>query len=197
VVVWLGWYALGSIGWMRYAFVPAATSTIFAARLLGDGWDWARQRGHVLGGRLPRTPGQVAVGGVIVALLLSGLVPLVRQIVQSPDSGLRELAQFLNAHVPTDVVVESWEWEVDLVTDHTYHHPPYEITNAFTEQVWYGTPAPTGIYDPLVARPAYLVVGSFARWTGIYSREFLERTCVLVGSFGEYTLCKVNTDEQK
>jgi len=195
--IWLGWYAFLSIGWMRYAFVPAAMSTIFTARLLGDVWDWARQRRPVLHRWLPLAPGQVAVGGVIVMLLVSGWVPLVKQIVQSPDSGLQELAQFLNGRVPTDAVIESWEWEVDLLTDHTYHHPPYEITNAFTEQVWYSTPVPTGIYDPMAARPAYLIVGSFARWTGIYSREFLERRCTLVGSFGEYTLCKVNTDEQK
>ena len=196
-VVWLGWYAFLSIGWMRYAFVPAAMSTIFSARLLGDSWDWAGQSRQVPGHWLPLDPGQVAIGGVIVMLLLSGLLPMAKQIVQSPDNGLQELAQYLNTHIPADVVIESWEWEVDSLTDHTYHHPPYEITNAFTEHVWYGTPVPPDIYDPLAFHPTYLIAGPFAKWTGIYSRDTLEQRCTLIESIGEYDLYEVNTDGEK
>ena len=192
--VWLGWYAFLSIGWMRYAFVPAVMSTIFSARLLGDVWDWAGQRHRVLERWLLLAPGQVAVGGVIVMLLLSGLVPMAKQIVQSPDSGLQELAQYLNTHIPTDVVIESWEWEVDFLTDHPYNHPSYEVMNVVTEHLWYGIPYYSDVYDPWVFHPAYLIVGPFARWTGIYSHHIVEPRCTLVKSIGEYDLYKVNSD---
>jgi 4-amino-4-deoxy-L-arabinose transferase-like glycosyltransferase len=195
--VWLAWYAFLSIGWMRYAFVSAAMSTIFSARLFGSIWDWAGQSRRVISRWLPLAPGRIAVGGVILMLLLSGSVPMVKQIVQSPDSGLQGLAQYVNMHIPTDVVIESWAWELDPLTDHTYHHPPYEVTNAFTEQIWYGTPVSPDIYDPLAFHPAYLIIGPFAKWTGIYSRVLSEQRCTLIESIGEYDLYKVNSDGEK
>lgn len=195
--VWLGWYAFLSIGWMRYAFVPTAMSTIFTARLLGDLWEWTGQRHRALSRRLPLTPGQVAVGGVIAMLLLSGAAPLLKQIVQSPDSGLQALAQYLNAHVPADAVIESWEWEVDLLTDHAYHHPPYQVTNAITAQIWYGASAPPDVYDPLAFEPTYLLRGPFAKWTGIYSPDLLAQRCTPLASIGDYDLYRVNLDEEK
>jgi 4-amino-4-deoxy-L-arabinose transferase-like glycosyltransferase len=194
---WLGWYAFLSIAWMRYAFVPAAMSAMLSARLLDDLWNWTSERSQTLSRRLPVTAGQVAVGGVIVTLLLSGLLPMTKRIVQSPDSGLQELADYLNTYVPTDALIESWEYEVDLLTDHTYHHPPYEVTNAITAQIWYGTPASPDIYDPLVFHPAYLIRGSFARWTGIYPQELLEQRCMLIQSAGEYELYEVKRGEEK
>jgi 4-amino-4-deoxy-L-arabinose transferase-like glycosyltransferase len=194
VAVWLGWYAFLSIGWMRYAFVPAVMSTIFSARLLGDLWNWAGQRRRMLARWLPLTSGQVAVGGMIVMLLISGLVPMAKRIAESPDSGLQDLAQYLNAHIPTEAVIESWEWEVDLLTDHAYHHPPYDVTNAFTEHLWYGTPVSPDMYDPMDFYPEYLIVGRFAKWTGVYSQELCEQRSTLVKSFGEYDLYKIHTD---
>ncbi|MFW6116644.1 MAG: glycosyltransferase family 39 protein [bacterium] len=190
--VWLSWYAFLSIGWMRYAFVPTALSAMFSARLLGDLWDRPRQSRQALSRWLPLSPSQLAVGGMIILLILSGVTTLARHIVQSSDSGLQEFAEYLNTHVPTDVLIESWEWEVDLLTDHTYHHPPYEVTNAFTEHIWYGTSIPPGLYNPLAFRPAYLIVGRFAKWTGIYSATLSEQDCILVASIGEYDLYKVS-----
>lgn len=192
---WLVWYAFLSIGWMRYAFVPTAISAIFSARLLGKLWGWSGEHSKMLGRWLPMTVGQVAVGGVIVTLLLSGLLPLMKQVVQSPDSGLQELADYLNTHIPTEAVIESWEWEVDFLTDHKYHHPPYEVTNAITDKIWYGTPVSPDIYDPLAFRPTYLIRGPFAKWTGIYPQELLGQRCTLIKSVGDYDLYRVNLDE--
>ncbi len=195
-IVWLGWYVFLSIGWMRYAFVPAVMSTIFTARLLADLWSWINQHHQVCPRRLTFDPKRLAVGGMIVMLILSGMLPLVKQIVQSPDSGLREMAHYLNTNVPDDVVIESWEWEVDLLTDHTYHHPPYEVTNAYTEQIWYGVPVPPNTYDLQAFRPVYLIVGPFAKWTGLYPQEFLEEECTLLLGAGEYDLYKVEEREE-
>ncbi len=190
-VVWLGWYAFLSIGWMRYAFVPSAMSTIFTARLMVDLWGWTRRHHQVCLGRLAFDPRHLAVGGMIVMLILSGMLPLIKEIVRSPDSGLRELAHYLNTNVPNDVVIESWEWEIDLLTDHVYHHPPYEITNAFTESLWYGTSIPRDKYDFLAFHPEYLIAGPFAKWTGIYPWDSLRERCTLIVTIGEYDLYRV------
>jgi 4-amino-4-deoxy-L-arabinose transferase-like glycosyltransferase len=193
-VVWLGWYAFLSIGWMRYAFVPAAMSTVFSARLFVGLWGRAGLRRQVSRYWLSLAPGQLAVGSVIMLLLLSGVVPMAKRIVRSTDCGLQELAGYLNTHVPADTVIESWEWEVDFLTDHTYHHPSYEVTNLVTESIWYSTSASGPVYDPMVFRPAYLIVGSFAEWTGIYSEDLVDQRFTLIESLGEYDLYEVNTD---
>lgn len=130
-------------------------------------------------------------------LVLSDLILMAKQIAQGPDSSLEQFAQYLNTHIATDVVIESWEWEVDLLTDHTYHHPPYDVTNAFTEHMWYGTPVSPDLYDPLAVHPTYLVRGPFAKWTGIYSQDLLDQRFTLVRSIGEYELYKTNTYENK
>jgi 4-amino-4-deoxy-L-arabinose transferase-like glycosyltransferase len=194
--VWLGWYAFLSIGWMRYAFVPAAMSTVFSAQLFTGLWDRAGERRQVSGYRLPLAPGRLAVGSVIALLLLSGVIPMVKQIIQSPDCGLQELVGYLNIHIPADAVIESWEWEADFLTDHTYHHPSYKVTNLVTESIWYGASSSPLMYDPMTFRPAYLIVGSFARWTGIYSEDLVEQRFTLIKSFGEYDLYEVNNDEE-
>lgn len=192
-LVWLAWYAFLSIGWMRYAFVPTAVSTFFSALLLRRLWSWAGQNRQTLCRWLPLTPEQIAVGTVIVALVLSGMIPMMKQIIQSPDSSLQELAQYLNRHIPTDEVIESWELEVDLLTKHNYHHPPYEVTNAFTAHIWHGSPLPPDIYDPLGFRPSYLLDGVFSKWTGLYSPDYLGQECTLVVSIGSYDLYRVNS----
>jgi len=189
-LVWLGWYALLSIGWMRYAFVPAVMSTIFTAQLLMDLRDWAGQRYQDCPQRPTFGLRQLAIGGIVVMLLSSGMLPLVKKIVQAPDNGLQEFAHYLNANIPQDAVIESWEWEVDLLTDRTYHHPPYEITNALTERMWYGAPVSPQVYDFLAFHPDYLIRGPFARWTGIYPQDLLQY-CSLVVTIGEYELYRV------
>ena len=190
--VWLGWYAFLSIGWIRYAFVPAAISAIFSARLLGDLWHECGRHGQALSHRFPVTSVQLAVGGMMVMVLLSGILPMSKEIIFSPDGGLQKLADYLNTYIPKDAVIESWEWEVDVLTDHIYHHPPYAITNVYTEHVWYNTSISVAMYDPMAAGPSYLIVGSFAKWTGIYSPILLEQRCTPVQSIGEYDLYELN-----
>ena len=194
--VWLGWYAFLSIGWMRYAFVPVAMSTVFSAQLFAGLWRRVDQHRQVSRYWLPLAPGQLVVGSVIMLLLLSGVIPMVKQMVRSPDCGLQELAGYLNTRIPADTVIESWEWEVDFLTDHTYHHPSYEVTNLAAERIWYGTSVSGPMYDPMAFHPAYLIVGSFAEWTGIYSEDLVEQRFTLIKSFGEYDLYEVNTDEE-
>jgi hypothetical protein len=53
------------------------------------------------------------------------------------------------------------------------------------------------VYDIQRHAPDYVVVGSFAKWTGLYPLDFLEQECTLVTSVGEYDLYRVNTDESK
>ncbi|MFZ5917178.1 MAG: ArnT family glycosyltransferase [Chloroflexota bacterium] len=192
--VWLAWYAFLSIGWMRYAFVPAAIGTVFAARLLHDLWRWAGGDDKI-DRRLWVTPGQFALAGIVAMLLFSGLLPLARQFITYPDSGLQEMAEYLNRYIPTDQTIESWEWEADFLTEHSYHHPPYAVTNAVTAAIWYKEQMPPDLYDPLEFEPIYLLNGPFAKWTGIYAQVLQENRGARIVSLGQYDLYRINNDE--
>ena len=193
-LVWLGWYATLSIGWMRYAFVPAAMSSIFSANLLVDLWRRAGRHSQELVRRLPLTPGQVAIVGIVAMLLLSGMAPMIKLATQNSDAGLQEMAEYLNVHMPVDAVIETWEWEMDLLSDQDFHHPPYEVLNTFTDHIWYGTPLSPALYNPLAYGPTHLILGPFSDWTGIYSQNLLAQSCTFVESIGVYRLYEVNAD---
>jgi len=200
VLVWLGWYALFSIGWMRYAFVPVALCSIFAAKLIrdvtkmlpGDSETW---RAASLTQRVRMILAGVVI--LIISLIVIGSgFSLAADVVGVSSNPAKQMAYYLDEHVPTDVVIESWEWELDLWTQHTYHHPATDITNPLTEHVWHGVPYSPEAYDFVSFSPSYLINGPFSKWTGIYTQDLLEREYPLVVSVGQYDLYKVDADEE-
>jgi 4-amino-4-deoxy-L-arabinose transferase-like glycosyltransferase len=192
VGLWLVWYTVGSIGWARYAFVAIAVSHIFYAGLLRDALGaistpgWAGRRGK--GWRAASALVLVLVAGWMIA---SGF-GTIGSVLQSQDESYFQFARYVNDVVPSSAVVESWEWELDLVADLQYHHPPTSVTNAVTRRLWVDGSESEIDYDFQRFAPDYLIVGSFAKATGLYPPDFLEHGCTLVGSIGEYDLYRVN-----
>ncbi len=198
---WLVWYVFLSLGWSRQAFAPLAIGHLFLAKLL-----------HDLAGRFALSLKALAAGLrggdtlvfqrwslalLLLALLGSSPVQVVEGIVGPQDTGPQDFAAYINRHLPPEVVIESYEYELDILTDHTYHHPPAPLITLATKHVYSGEPYPPGFYDWLAFEPAYLIVGPFAKWTGIYAPDFAEGHCTLVTSVGDYDLYKVNLDEDE
>jgi hypothetical protein len=92
-------------------------------------------------------------------------------------------------------VIESYEYELDIFSDHVYHHPPEPLITLATKHVYAGTPYPEGFYDPLDHDPAYLVVGPFAKWTEVYPPSFIQQNAELVHTEGHYDLYRVTPYE--
>ena len=88
-------------------------------------------------------------------------------------------------------MIESYEYELDILTNHTYHHPPEPLVTLATKYVYAGEPYPAEFYDFQAFRPAYIIIGPFAKWTGIYPSKFLREKCTLLVSAGEYDLYRV------
>lgn len=185
-LVWLSWYVFLSLGWTRYAFVAGMMMPLFIAQSLRDIWRWAGAES---------TAARALPAVLYAALLLGGLTTIAGKLTHSPNSGLQDLVRYLNARIPVGSVIETWETEVGALTDHTYHHPPYEVTNAYTRHLWKNEPLPDNLYNPLVYGPQYLILGRFGRWTGIYQPDFLERNGTLVRRIGQYDVYEITTDE--
>ncbi|NWG15404.1 MAG: glycosyltransferase family 39 protein, partial [Chloroflexi bacterium] len=172
---------LTSLGWGRYAFAPVVLGSVLVARLFADltggrRFDWSGLR------RLAR--GETATPAVIALVLLcgvainAGLLPLYARVHAVFDHGSGDaytLAEYLDANVPRDALIETWEQELAVLTDHAYHYPPQVILAYAVAETWEGATPARDLYDFRESgTPDYVIVGPFGKYTLIYSPERLE-----------------------
>ncbi|NTU79625.1 MAG: glycosyl transferase [Chloroflexales bacterium] len=174
--LWICWYVV-SLGWPRYALPAVAFGALATARLLADLFAWLRARGR------PALAWAVALYAVVVIAIP---LALTTRVVAGPDDSAQRMAAYLDANVPADVIVETWEPELGALTDHRYHYPPIELLDTAVRETWMA--GPTLAYDGLDQRPAYVVVGPFGGWVGIYPTAILEGAYRVAYSAGPYTL---------
>jgi len=181
VGLWLAWYVGASLGWPRYAFPAVAFGALLVARALADllGWLW---RGQAAWRGLAVAAGLYAALAIVVPLALSA------RAISQPDDSAQRFAAYMDANVPREAIVETWEPELGLLTDHRYHYPPIALLDTAVRHQWLG--GPPVVYDGLRDAPAYVVVGSFGGYTGVYAPEVLARDYVEVQHIGPYDLFK-------
>jgi hypothetical protein len=98
----------------------------------------------------------------------------------------QQVADFLNQHIDRDKVIETWERELGILTDHTYHYPDQLMLAKIDNAVFHGSE-----YDSLGAdyfnsvRPSYVIDGWFARGNHLYAASFLKENAQLIASFGD------------
>lgn len=192
VVINLLWYVVASVSWLRYAFVGLAFSAYFVALTFSDLtanfsvtrlWDAARS-----GRRL------VGYGGLALLLLLAAMfiAPAARLswwIATAPPDDSAQMARVMNAAVPLDALVETWEPQMGFLTDHRYHYPPQLLLNRTVRQVWMGETPVSELYDFTELAPEYVLIGEFARWVDVYPVEQLQASGYeLVETLGQYEL---------
>jgi len=204
-VVWLAWYVFGSVGWERYAFPALIVTALFVARLC---LDLASRLVRFLQSRMGKRrkaaiPTVYGLGSVAVMALFcffpfyrTSLYEEVTALVDADDDGLRGFAAYLTAHVPSDALIESWEWPVDFFTERTYRHPPLSTLDLMVRHVFLGKPYSPDVYDFEQHPPDYLIDGPFSKWTGFYPRDYLDRECTLSTSVGEYDLYRVKAGQE-
>jgi hypothetical protein len=175
--LWLCWYVI-SLGWPRYAFPAVVFGALAVARLLADLYALlaARPRGASASWLL------VAYTAAIIAVPTT----LTAQAALSPDRSAQQIAAYLNTHLPTETLIETWEPELGVLTDHRYHYPPTELLDITVRHKWLG--GPPLIYDGLAQQPPYVVVGPFGGWVNAYSAADLEQHYVPEYTTGPYTL---------
>jgi len=193
-VVWLAWYALASVGWHRYALPGLVVVALPVARLLLD--VHSRIARLLDPGRGRAVFGGLALAAVTALLVFfpfyrTSLYEEVSATVSRADDSARRFAAYINAHVEQDALIESWEWQIDFFTNHTYHHPPPPILDLAVRHAFLGEPFPPDAYDFAPYQPDYIVVGPFSKWVGLYLPGYLDRECVRVVSIGPYDLCRV------
>jgi 4-amino-4-deoxy-L-arabinose transferase-like glycosyltransferase len=177
VGLWLLWYVVASLGWQRYAFPAVAFGAVLIARMLADLIGWLRGAGR------PRLAWVLAL---YAALAVGAPLALSAQAIAHPDTSAQRFAAYLDATLPADTLIETWEPELGLLTNHRYHYPPIELLDTAVRHEWLGGPALH--YDGLHDAPSYVVVGSFGAYTGVYPSDTLKHNYVEQKRIGAYTL---------
>jgi hypothetical protein len=177
-LLWISWFVT-SLGWARYAFPAVILGAIPVALLIHDGLRMLvahRQR--------------LVLGAVTIYLLLVVLLPLslTARVVFTPQDSAQRMAAFLDAFVPYDVIVETWEPEMGVLTDHNYHYVPTELLDGVVRREWLGGPPVQ--YDGLDAKPPYVLQGPFGNYTQIYDPDQLAREYTIIHVVEPYVLLR-------
>jgi hypothetical protein len=179
VGLWLLWYVAASLGWPRYAFPAIAFGAILIARAIVDLISWLRRSAPLQRG--------LAIGvGAYTALIIALPLALSTSAIVRPDNSAQRFAAYMDANVPPNAIVETWEPELGLLTDHRYHYPPIALLDTAVRHQWLG--GPPLVYNGLRDAPAYVVVGGFSAYTNVYPPDILTRDYVEQQQIGSYVL---------
>jgi hypothetical protein len=122
----------------------------------------------------------------LAAMMLVGLGRTTFEIITARTSNPVELSNFLKANVPTNIVVETWEYELGFLSDHNFHFPPQRLLAKAIAYAYLNGPPPAKEYDFVqVHQPEYIVFGNFANWVEIYPRRVLAQYR-LINTIGPY-----------
>jgi 4-amino-4-deoxy-L-arabinose transferase-like glycosyltransferase len=175
-LLWIAWFVT-SLGWARYAFPAVILGSLAVAALAVDTLRTlaARRRTILLG-----------LATLYLALVIILPLGLTTQVVLTPRDAAQRMAAYLNQNVPQDLIVETWEPEMGLLTDHNYHYVPTELLDGAVRREWLGG-APVQ-YDGLDAKPPYVLQGPFGSYTQIYDPATLARDYTVIYTAEPYVL---------
>jgi 4-amino-4-deoxy-L-arabinose transferase-like glycosyltransferase len=196
IVINLGWYIVASVGWWRYAFPGMAMASLFVARFfcdLTDGFRLGKARfWEDLRRGKPILRDHASRWALLVWLAVMIALPLAESFweIWSPDfNSPVAMAAYLNEHIPTDVLIETWEPEMGFLTDHNYHFPPTQLlTNAVRQAFLDGPPVAQAYHFVQTERPAYVLIGEFGRKVQMYPPQVLAAHYELAATVGYYEL---------
>jgi 4-amino-4-deoxy-L-arabinose transferase-like glycosyltransferase len=183
-----------SLGWDRYAFGPVVLSVFFVVLLIQDlvhlvNFNDLSPLKLIRTGKtsVSAAIGTLLVGWFIVALLIP-LYSRVHDISALTNRDAYRVADWLETNVPKTTLIETWEQEQGVLTDHNFHYPPQRILAYSVAETWQKG-APVGQFYNFhdYVEPEYVVVGPFSVYTKLYSADQL-KDYEIVKQFGPYTV---------
>lgn len=195
MVLNLVWFVIASIGWIRYAFLGLAVAGIFIARMFYDATNGFR---FDFSGTLRDFwnsffSGKTAIRwALIVWLFLIIALPMAKNVLEIARGGTRsaeQMAAYLDANLPQDALIETWDPEMGFFTDHNYHYPPNALLAVAVEQIYAGGEPVKNHYSFVQdEKPEYILAGEFSKWVDVYPVDQLWGQYEWVTTIGDYDL---------
>jgi len=201
-LVWLAYLVFWINPWPDNYFVPAAIIPTFVSKLCSDllvnlksswGLLWEDIK-KIFRGQTIISPlaTNVLGSGIAVAslLLMSGyqFQNQVREYVLDKKGNVEindrtpkefgypwEIAEYLDETVPEDTVIETWDRELNILTNHNYHSPDQLNLAMAYGAIYRGKPYNYSLGDEYFQahKPGLVIIGWFSRFTGIYDEDYL------------------------
>jgi 4-amino-4-deoxy-L-arabinose transferase-like glycosyltransferase len=212
--LWLSYFTFWIIPWQRYALAAVAIVALFVGKLYSDlataffsSWEdfWKGIRQFRLHKSFSSQKTLLTLG-TSVALITMGLLTInqaqkiVRtdvldrvgvQIdnVKSPPQfqAPHQIAAYLKESVDKQAVIETWDRELDVLTDHRYHFPDQAHLAKTHAAVYRGGSREYGLGEDYfgLIQPSYVVIGWYGRFNRIYDMEYLTQHSDLLVTIGQ------------
>lgn len=195
-VSWFGWFAVLSVGWIRYLFPATFIGSIFVAAMIHEltgGFSiryTLQQSLAFFRGRGFKTE---SVGALLALTIVITSVPrsamaLYKTYVLDADNSVQQAAAFLNSRTRPTALIETYDSELLFLLDRPYHYPPDQLhvelirrTFLYQDNIIIG-------YDPLAADPDYLVVGPHSKRWQLYDDVLKAGAFRLIGTYPRYSI---------
>ncbi|MBN2500164.1 MAG: glycosyltransferase family 39 protein [Anaerolineales bacterium] len=191
ILGWTAWNVIATVGWPRYLFTPYVLGLVLTGKFLADLVASIQSEGIGKGSALAWGRNLLVAGIAIGAVYAFGVQ--VVELFSTPDDSAQVFSSYLEEHIEEGALVESWEWQLDILADVNYHHPPNDLVDKQTAYIHYGDEFVTN-YNPFYYQPEYLIIGPFSKGMTLYSQYIEAGCCQLVFQSGDYDLYKVNND---
>jgi hypothetical protein len=212
--LWLGYFIFWIVPWPHYALPALTLAALFVGKLYSDlmraffsSWEdvWGKIR-QFRPHRAFLSPQSLVSLGTLVALTTMGLLTInqlqkvvrtdvLDRVGQQTDAfrsvpqfqSPHQVAAFLKERVGTEEVIETWERELDILTDHRYHFPDQSLLASTHAAVYHNGPLDYSLTEHYfnAIRPSYVVVGWYSRLNQIYDIEFLVKHSDLLATIGQ------------
>jgi hypothetical protein len=193
---WLVWWAALSVGWLRYLSSSLFVGSIFTAALLHDvtgGFSLAQIGKPFAGLRAGRPRGRAGLTILVMLALLAAVGwavdatarTLYTAYIREPDTSLLHLTAYLNAELPPDTTIETFESELFFLLEQPYHFPPADVQFQLNRRAFLKEDVAV-TYDPLQADPDILVLGPLGKLWKLYDGVIAAPAFQLVRRVGPY-----------
>ena len=211
-VLWIGYYLLWINPWLLTAYAPMAISAIFVGKLWFDLLNGFLKSAQKIGPNLFKSflmqePTQeyfMSIGTLLVIIVLAGFafyniqrtfrvyvidrVGIDRSVVRTPLQleVPHQVADYLEQNVSTNAIIETWERELGILTDLTYHYPDQALLGDTYGAIYRDRPRLYVLGENYFqeSESSYLVIGWFARSNNLYDMEYVDSHARLVTTFG-------------
>lgn len=180
VALHAAWFALLSVGWLRYAFPGLFFAVVLLAIIA---WDRARQNTTLTHKARVWLGACVLLGAAALANFASSTAQL--------EYGAAQMGAYVRSSVPANAVIESWEWEISTLSQPSQFHLPEQ--RYLFEAIRIRSRGAADIrlaYDMMKHDPDYLLLGPFEALAQVYARDTIARCFEPVVRFEPYTLLR-------
>jgi 4-amino-4-deoxy-L-arabinose transferase-like glycosyltransferase len=185
----LGWHVVLSPGWYRYGVAAYTLLDLFIAVRLVDLVAWLERR---LAIRPPRLLRAFQVG-IPVAIPLAIFIPLATAPPANRD--LLAMAATIEQTVPPDALIETYEWQFEVLTRRRYSHIPLAQHVHRVRYFRFGEEEPPPAYAFWQLSPDYLVRGPTGNELHAYT-EWVGSECLHpLAQHGRFELSRVHGAE--